>query len=175
MKIIYSGIIATIFSSIAVNACPGSPASLHAKCEMSIYFPDSTCEEVQEEILYRGKHFDGWMDPHHNGSYQISSSTSDKVTGSRLTGDKLYTDLFDFEFTTSEEKSGCRVVACSESQVNSVLDFSTNYCNLRMLYCNSNDGCQTVKHDMAYEENYGWGKCSQRTVSKCIIKTSNEF
>ena len=50
-------------------------------------------------------------------------------------------------------------MACSESQVNSVIDYSTNYCNLHSLYCNSSDGCPTAGTDLTYSESYS--SCSQ--------------
>ena len=45
----------------------------------------------------------------------------------------------------------CEIHSCSRSQVNSYLDFSTNYCNIIALYCGNLDGknCAPVKHDFA--------------------------
>ena len=48
---------------------------------------------------------------------------------------------------SSSRFTGCTIEACSESQVSSVLDYGTNYCNLKMLYCGSADGCKPVMHD----------------------------
>jgi hypothetical protein len=44
------------------------------------------------------------------------------------------------------------MTGCSESQVTSYLDFSTNYCDLHDLYCGSKDGCKFVTSDLKYEE-----------------------
>ena len=52
----------------------------------------------------------------------------------------------------ARENDRCVVRGCSASQVTSVADFSTNYCNLRMLYCGSKDGCRPVLHDFAVDE-----------------------
>ena len=49
-------------------------------------------------------------------------------------------------------ESSCIVAGCSESQGESYLDFDTNYCNLRVLYCGSADGCKPVQHDFATAE-----------------------
>ena len=38
------------------------------------------------------------------------------------------------------------------AEVFSIADFSTNYCNVRNLYCGKEDGCVTVKHSFATEE-----------------------
>merc|ERR1711907_574752 len=39
------------------------------------------------------------------------------------------------------------IEACSESQVFSIGDGGTNYCDLKMLYCGSKDGCHPVVND----------------------------
>ena len=75
---------------------------------------------------------DGFVDPHNGGTYSVTGETADALTGQRTTGDGKYTDKFDFTFTGNGE--GCEVEACSESQVTSVIDYSTNYCNLHVLY-----------------------------------------
>jgi hypothetical protein len=167
--------------------CPGSPSWQHAKCSMTVSFPSHTCAQVREEITLRLTQT-SWIDPHNNGTYKLTSTTdidsddgsdggNEVVTGERLTGDGKYTDKFVFTFTessSSSSSSGCQVTACSESQVFSILDFSTNYCNLRNLYCNSSkDGCVTQQYDfLDYEENYV--KCGQNVVEKCIVSTSSQ-
>eukprot|EP01083_Nonionella_stella_P270656 916657_1 len=170
--------------------CPGSPSWQHAKCSMTVSFPSHTCAQVREEITLRLTQT-SWIDPHNNGTYKLTSTTdtdsddgsdlsdggTEVVTGERLTGDGKYTDKFVFTFTesssssSSSSSSGCEVTACSESQVFSILDFSTNYCNLRNLYCNSSkDGCVTQQYDfLDYEEKYV--KCGQNVVEKCIVST----
>lgn len=174
MKLSFLLAAASIIPYGHVWACPGSPASFHSSCEMTISFPDTSCEKVAKEIVSRGNGMHGWIDPHNRGEYTITSQSNSKVEGSRLTGDKRFTDLFDFELK-DDGNGGCNVVACSESQVNSILDFSTNYCNLRMLYCNSSDGCKPIKEDMKYEENYDWFSCSQRQAYKCISDVAKEL
>merc|ERR1712151_1449048 len=69
----------------------------------------------------------------------------DQLALDRLTGDKRYTDKMIFTF--ADAGSGCTIKGCSESQVTSVLDFSGNFCNLRMLTCGSADGCVPAKTD----------------------------
>merc|ERR1712048_986836 len=65
-------------------------------------------------------------------------------------GNRKYTDKM--TFSLFDENGKCSIQACSASQVFSVADFSTNYCNLRMLYCGSSEGCKPVKHDFVTEE-----------------------
>ena len=148
-------------------ACPGSPAFMHAKCEMSVTFTQS-CDSVLNEMNDRVAGKGGWTDPHNGGTYTINNQTSSFLAGQRVTGDEKYTDLFDFTFTSAD--GGCSVEACSESQVNSVLDFSTNYCNLHALYCSSVDGCPTVGPDLSYNEKYT--SCTQHD-DVCVAKSQD--
>lgn len=173
----------TVLTTVTTNvtACPGSPASVRAKCETTVSFPDASCSTVGEEIIGRGSHQSGWKDPHNGGTYHTTPTNkmmmggrkSMTISGSRLTGNQKYTDRFDFVLTDTE-RGGCQMTACSESQVLSVVDFSTNYCNLRMLYCNKADGCNVLKHDLDYDEKFAFGKCSQRDKNKCLTKVDDE-
>lgn len=138
-------------SATGASACPGSPALMHAKCDMDVTF-SQPCESVMAEINDRIAGKSGWTDPHNGGKYSVTNQTITLLSGQRVTGDGKYTDFFDFSFTASG--SGCNVGACSESQVNSLIDFSTNYCNLHSLYCSSAFGCPTVGADLAYSETY---------------------
>ena len=87
-----------------------------------------------------------------DGTYKVIDQSDESLTLQRRTGDGKYTDKMTFTFaSTSEVESGmskCVLRGCSESQVTSVADFSTNYCNLFMLYCGSKDGCKPVSHDI---------------------------
>jgi hypothetical protein len=107
-----------------------------------------------------------WSDPHNGGTYTLSSATPSSIAGRRLTGDGRYTDEFDLSFD-STDAGGCAVAACSESQVTSVIDFSTNYCNLRNLYCSSKEGCPGVGPDLSYDESYV--SCGQRDATRCVV------
>ena len=106
------------------GACPGSPARMHAKCSMEVVF-SQPCDSVMAEVTARVSGKNGWTDPHNGGVYSITNSTSSFLSGQRVTGDGKYTDFFDFSFSAAGD--GCSVEACSESQVNSFIDFSTNY------------------------------------------------
>lgn len=171
----------TLASSSSISAaapfdatCPGSSAWTHAKCKMTVRF-QQPCSTVISEINLRLTS-PTWIDPHNRGTYsQISSTPMSPehvlIKGSRLTGDGKYTDLFTFYTTDLNESGSCEVHACSESQVFSILDFSTNYCNLRNLYCNSDEGCPPVQYDLDYEEIYV--DCRQNKKQNCIAKVSS--
>eukprot|EP00443_Scrippsiella_acuminata_P048869 CAMPEP_0115178646 /NCGR_PEP_ID=MMETSP0270-20121206/6006_1 /TAXON_ID=71861 /ORGANISM="Scrippsiella trochoidea, Strain CCMP3099" /LENGTH=175 /DNA_ID=CAMNT_0002591611 /DNA_START=59 /DNA_END=586 /DNA_ORIENTATION=- len=150
------------------QTCPGSPAMMHAKCLMQVSFPSSSCEKVQEEVLGRMRGTNGWTDPHNGGQYTVVSANEAQVHGQRVTGlSPYYTDKFLLSFEV-EGSSGCAVTACSESQVTSVLDMSTNYCNLRNLYCGASDGCTVVTSDFSGSYNENYKQCWQREAEKCI-------
>jgi len=156
-------------TTATVSACPGSSAFFHAKCEMEASFTDS-CETVQTEMIARANGENGWVDPHNGGTYSFTSTTSTDIAGTRTTGDGKYTDKYDFHFEA--DGSGCKVSACSESQVNSVLDYSTNYCNLHSLYCSSADGCPSAGTDLTYKESFN--SCSQHDDVCVATQTETE-
>ena len=78
------------------------------------------------------------------------SNSNGLLSMQRVTGDLKYTDKINFLFTNSG--SGCSIGACSQSQVTSIGDYSTNYCNSRMLYCGTADGCRVMTADLGAQE-----------------------
>ena len=111
------------------------------------------CATAFEEMLARvNGQYGNWHDPHNNGTYSVlASQPPGTLALSRRTGDGKYTDKLTFTFADASS-STCSIAGCSESQVTSVADFSTNYCNLRMLYCGAVDGCSPVVHDFVSSE-----------------------
>merc|ERR1712083_1276145 len=70
-----------------------------------------------------------------------------------------------------DSDGSCKILACSESQGTSVGDFSTNYCDIRNLYCGSADGCTAVEHDFASSEVSHSGSIGAgHDFSGCIVK-----
>jgi len=133
--------------------CPGSGAWLHAKAQVTATTSTTSCADVESEMEARVKaQQDGqWHDPHNKGVYSVTdSSTAGVLSLDHMSGNKKYTDKLTFTFTA--KGSGCEISGCSESQVTSIADFGTNYCNLRMLYCGSADGCKPVLHDFTTTE-----------------------
>lgn len=164
-------LLASCLATVAKATCRGSPASIHAKCEMNISFKTG-CDKVQDEVTQRLAGNSGWKDPHNGGTYKLEGFDADRnvLQGLHVSGNGNYTDLFELVFHSDNEES-CFVEACSESQVTSVLDFSTNYCNLRNLYCSSEENCHVVEHDLQYVENYK--SCRQRDMRKCSTTSSS--
>jgi hypothetical protein len=150
----FFALLAGLFAVAMAVTCPKSDSSVHAGCEMEVTFKNS-CESVRNEISSRiNGQFQAWHDPHNNGTYTLTSSSESQISASRLTGDKKYTDLMIFTFADSA--TGCTMGACSESQVFSIGDGSTNYCNLHDLYC-ADAGCRPFTK-LSYSESVG--KCT---------------
>ena len=106
---------------------------------------DAEVATVEAEIKARvAGQYSAWHDPHNNGTYSLQNYGG-TISTSRLTGDGKYTDKQ--IFTLTDSGSSCKIEACSRSQVPSLFDMGTNYCNLKMLYCGSADGCTPIAHD----------------------------
>ena len=144
--------------------CPTSGSSVHAGCEVAITFTNS-CADVANEMVARVQgQYNAWHDPHNNGTYAITSSSSKDISIDRKTGDgSNYVDKIIYTLTPSAS-NGCDVTGCSQSQVFSIGDYGTNYCNVHNLYC-SDDSCYPQITRLSYTEQVL--KCTQATVSAC--------
>uniref|UniRef100_A0A7S3PKC0 Uncharacterized protein n=1 Tax=Aplanochytrium stocchinoi TaxID=215587 RepID=A0A7S3PKC0_9STRA len=135
-------------------SCPGSESFIHASCKYVVQVNDN-CKNVKEEMFLRvnGQKTKKWHDAHNNGVYTVleGDEGSSTVLMKRRTGNDKYTDkvLFTFQETSDNE---CVLKMCSESQVFSVGDFSTNFCNMYLMFCGKSDGCPYVKHSFTYKE-----------------------
>ena len=164
--------------------CPGSPVAdptPHDSAELGVTFPRDSCAVVAEEMLARVAGTAGWKDPHTRhgpgtqGRYTLlsaepaaSDGTPGAISLSRVTADGRYTDLMDVGFE-AQVGGGCTVLACSESQVPSYRDMSTNFCNLHDLYCGLADGCPFALHALDYTEGevaLGYGATADK--AECV-------
>merc|ERR1712130_905345 len=136
---------AMVSESVGATKCPGSGAWIHAKMQLSAT-AQASCDTVKQEITDRIDGVNGWYDAHNRGTYSHGDLGGD-VSASRLTGDGKYTDHMTFVLTP--DGSGCKIEGCSESQSTSVADFGTNYCNLKLLYCGTDEGCKVANADFA--------------------------
>lgn len=130
------------------DVCPGSPSLIHAKCKLSVAF-EQPCAKVQAllEARIAAVHDCKTKPGTYKGGYRF---------GSRTTGDGKYTDLFKMSLAPTHEGK-CLLTACSESQVTSVIDYSTNFCNLHNLYANSSALSFTERMD----------NCPQHDANAC--------
>merc|ERR1711972_61729 len=156
--------------------CPGSGSWIHAWMEVTAT-ASATCANVKAEIAARASAEGGWKDPHNGGIYSVLENdahsmiikTQRTTNPATSVGGKLYTDKQNFELTDVE--GSCQIKACSESQGTSVGDFSTNYCDIRNLYCGSADGCSIVSKDFtASEDSYSKSIGAGHDFSQCIVK-----
>lgn len=152
------------FTSSANDACPGSSSWVHAKCSLAVNL-QAPCDTVKKEIIGRINGENGWYDPHNKGTYSLLDGSSLLLKIKRVTGDGKYTDLLNFQLASSGSDT-CEAQACSESQTTSVLDYSTNYCNLHDLYCGTDAGCKFVYTDMKFTEKFN--SCKQHDASNCL-------
>jgi len=131
--------------------CPSTAAPLGLATGMRITTTASaSCSTVLSEMKARvGGQYGSWYDPHNNGTYSVQAFGG-TFSASRVTGDGKYTDKMIFTLTGSG--ASCQIEACSRSQVVSFSDFGTNYCDLKMLYCGTADGCKPVAHDFTVGE-----------------------
>jgi len=147
--------------------CPSSPADPHAQTSIEFSALGTTCDHVMQEIMARIQaNSDGsWLDPHNGGNYStktVLNLNSYKIAVSRDTGSASIAQggpfrdnlLFTFDNGDDGRNRNCRFRGCSASQVQSVTDFSGGYCNLRNLYCGSDVGCTTLKHDFQFSETH---------------------
>jgi hypothetical protein len=156
--------------------CPGSGALLHASMKVTATAAAS-CTDVQSEIQARASGQNGWQDPHNNGVYSVLNSETNLISTQRTTnpatsvGGQVYTDKQIFKL--SDTDGGCQIESCSESQGTSVGDFSTNYCDLRNLYCGSSDGCEPVGKDFTHDETAHKGSVGAgHDAGACIVTKS---
>jgi len=187
-------------TAAAGMTCP-STAAWGPAAGMKITTVASTgCDKVEAEIKARvnGQSTSTdrglWHDPHNNGLYTLENvagrppySYGATISTSRLTGDGKYTDKQIFTLTPVEAGgfAVCRIEACSRSQVTSVLDMGTNYCDLKMLFCGKADGCKPVEEDFTVcvnREDSGVCQTSETTekfsqasvdLSKCLVAAEN--
>merc|ERR1711871_1148978 len=157
---------AMVTGPVSDGTCPGSSAWVHAKTQLTVAFTN-TCDEVKAEINRRvkGTQSGSWRDPHNGGVYTVTSSDASTMSFDHQTGNKKYTDKIKFTFSDSE--TGCSIQACSESQVTSVLDMSTNFCNIHDLYC-TDDACHTGAQ-LSYTETNVDASSGQHDKSSCVI------
>jgi len=162
--------------STAAMTCPGSGAWLgHAKTQVSVT-TKASCADVKAEILARAGAQGGWTDPHNGGIYSVLSSTGTEIETKRTTNPKhavggmTYTDKQ--TFTLTEQVGSCFIEACSESQGSSLKDFSTNYCDIRNLYCGRADGCSPISKDFAFTQTSVTASSGQSDWSACIVKSA---
>merc|ERR1712113_1140298 len=157
-------------------SCPGSGSFVRARMEVTAT-ASASCDDVKAEIQARASAQGGWKDPHNGGIYSVLEVDGNVIKTQRTTnpatsvGGKVYTDKQSFQLT--DASGSCQIKACSESQGTSVGDFSTNYCDIRNLYCGKADGCLPVSKDFATsEDSYSKSIGAGHDFSACIVQNA---
>jgi hypothetical protein len=153
------------FASVAAAryVCPSGPWVPHAGLRMTSTAAVD-CETVKAEMRSRVAGENGWYDQHNHGTYTEQNYGGD-LSYSRVTGNGKYTDKMVFVFTDVD--GSCKIEGCSKSQVFSILDFSTNYCEQKLLYCGSDEGCNVANYDFTHTED------KKRRMAGATTKFSN--
>ena len=142
----------SIVATLGANSpyhCPNSDAHVHASCHVAAHLADTTtpdsCHNLHTEILARVSAKNGWTDPHNKGTYKLLNQTDGLLSLQRQTGDKKYVDKIDISLVSGANGGGCFLYGCSESQVTSIYDASTNVCNISNRSCGSTDRRKPVR------------------------------
>jgi len=157
------------------EGCPKTAAQTYTASKVEVT-ANAPCFDVGREIVARvmANVAGTWMDLHNNGSYSIWQEPEGAVVQTQHhTGNHLYYDLQMFTLTDMG-KYKCKIYACSMSQGTSNNDASTNYCNMRNLYCGPEDSCIPVLHPFSTEENNFIPRNggSGHDVTKCDTRTN---
>ena len=142
----------------AQRVCPGSPSKTHAKCSLSITV-NAPCTTALHLVHGRVRGENGWTDckAPKPGVY-VGAGWS----AARTTGNGEFTDKLGFRFNPlgvgGVATGTCKIVACSERQVDGKTDYSNNFCNLQNLYGHES-GLKVLELDVT--------GCPQHDVKEC--------
>jgi len=131
----------------APDICPGSDAYLGSAKAEAEWTLKNSCDQVREEIYARVAKEDNWIDAHNQGTYanRTANDGSDEnlITLTRRTGRVMFPGKYENVAFTDKlnlkleplphDNTQCKVVGCSQSQIDSFWDFSTNFCNMQVL------------------------------------------
>jgi len=147
------------------------PYPWHASCKIEWTMSES-CTDVKQKLVDQ---INAWQGDANCGTpddcpkmpcgqkclYELSSVEDNKIEATHKTPVKRYIDNLTFELNAAGSK--CKVDAFSTSSIwYAVLDFGTNYCNLRNLL----DGAGYVE-GTHFEENTEDSVCTQYTSRDC--------
>lgn len=144
--------------------CPGSPFFQHAKAEAE-WTLNNSCDQVRKEIYARVAKENNWIDAHNQGTYANRTATDESdeslIELTRTTPYVMlnsyknvqFTDKINLKLEQNPSNTQCTVIGCSESQIRSFWDFSTNFCNLQVLVggtdqSGGNQNYRFVHHDL---------------------------
>jgi len=165
----FSILLFTLFQS-GVHSYPW-----HASCSINWIVP-TTCDDVRTQLINQ---MNQWQGDSNCGQvsdtcpsmpcgqkclYEFLETQEDgAVKGRHLTPVKRYSDTLTFRFEEQSGANSCKVDAFSTSDTwYAILDFSTNYCNLRNLL----DGTGLSSSD-GFQEETSDSVCTQYSSRDC--------
>merc|ERR1711874_212414 len=161
-----------IFCFLVAATFSKMPYPWHASCKLT-WKMSLSCEEFRSRILLKLSEWEGEENCGRTSArcpvlpcgqtclYQFLSSSEKTITARHTTPAARYVD--DLSFKMASNNPGCLVEAISKSQTwYAVLDYSTNYCNLRNLV----DGAG-VSDDGHFEEETSDEICTQYSMRDC--------
>ena len=145
--------------------CPGHPDfkdKPHAKCHLEVVV-DAPCLTALELVHGRVHGKGGWTDcKERPAGGKAGLYSGDAWLASRITGNGEFTDKLGFRFNKlgvgGVATGTCKIVACSERQVDGKTDYSNNFCNLQNLYGHES-GLKVLELDVT--------GCPQHDVKEC--------
>jgi len=145
---------------------------LHASCQIGWEF-DRDCNDIKSGLInqmnaWRGNSTCGTISEScpampcgQNCLYEFINEEGNKIFGAHLTPAKRYRDSFNFEF--NQEGAVCKVNGYSSSDLwYALLDYGTNYCNLRNLV----DGAG-FSNNQGFKETTSDSVCTQYSSRDC--------
>ncbi|XP_042856690.1 uncharacterized protein LOC122243259 [Penaeus japonicus] len=142
------------------------PYPSHASCRVDWVFGKS-CSIVKSKLIDQIKSWD-----HDDCSlkqqcnYEYLGEDGNVIRGLHITPLLKFEDKLNFTFNSRSE--GCHVTGASESGVSfAVIDFGTNYCNLRNLVI----GSRLDENDSYYRENSTNKVCTMYSIAHCNLYT----
>ncbi|XP_046638508.1 uncharacterized protein LOC124316548 isoform X1 [Daphnia pulicaria] len=168
MAILCVSLFGVALSAISLSFFAVSSYPLHASCRVDWTF-GKPCDVVQTALVNQMQKWN--MDTQNlcgSGQkclYEFLTSSPTKVTGTHTTPVKRYVDDVSYTFTPAADNS-CSVQGFSTSQTwYAVLDYGTNYCNIKNLVDGSNLGV----NDSKYSENTRDAVCTQYSSANCEV------
>lgn len=164
MKIFCVSLVGVALSVVGLSVFAVSAYPLHASCRVEWTFGKS-CQTVQSALINQMKI---WETDQTCGTgqkclYTYLSSTPTTLTGTHTTPVKRYVDDVSYTFTPGPGNS-CNVQGFSSSQLwYAVLDYGTNYCNIKNLV----DGANLEANDAQYSESTRDAVCTQYSSANC--------
>ena len=174
--VLLGGLLALIVSFLLIVVGYNAIYPIRASCAAEFNF-SHPCFEVAQEVSRRihGQHLSGadaWHDPHNNGSYAfihvINPPLFNLIRISGTASRQKYTDIVNLSFSVVGSGNGsngtCQMSAQSTSTVFSILDFSTNWCNIINLVSSDPRARPFTKLNYTV----AIGQCGEKDTNRCL-------